>query len=66
VLDEVESQINQWESKLGLRVDVMAALSYIMGPISGERWISLGREREREREGLTFYSAPASNPGNAK
>ncbi|KAF9785863.1 hypothetical protein BJ322DRAFT_1107750 [Thelephora terrestris] len=33
-LDEVEGQVNQWESKLGLRIDVMAALAYVLGPIS--------------------------------
>lgn len=36
MLEEAESQVNQWESKLGLRVDVMAALAYVLGPISGE------------------------------
>ena len=41
--DEAESQINQWGSKMGLRIDVMAALAYALGPISGESRISIGR-----------------------
>ncbi|KAK0233227.1 hypothetical protein IW262DRAFT_61523 [Armillaria fumosa] len=34
--DEVEGPQNQWETRYGLRVDVLAALAYLFGPISGE------------------------------
>jgi len=27
---------NQWETRLGLRVDLWAAFAYLFGPISGE------------------------------
>ncbi|KAF7320329.1 hypothetical protein MKEN_00817700 [Mycena kentingensis (nom. inval.)] len=33
-VDEVESQQNQWETRHGLRVDLLAALAYVLGPIS--------------------------------
>jgi hypothetical protein len=33
---EVESQQNQWETRLGLRVDMLAAFAYLIGPLSGE------------------------------
>jgi len=29
-------QQNQWETSYGLRVDVLSALAYILGPVSGE------------------------------
>ncbi|PBL01005.1 hypothetical protein ARMGADRAFT_1007081 [Armillaria gallica] len=32
--DEVEGQQNQWETRYGHRVDVLAALAYLFGPIS--------------------------------
>lgn len=32
--EEVESQ-NQWETRYGMRVDVLSAFAYILGPISG-------------------------------
>jgi hypothetical protein len=31
---------NVWESRLGLRIDVLAALAYLGGPLAGERWTS--------------------------
>jgi hypothetical protein len=34
--EDAESQQNQWESSLGFRVDVMAAVAYLFGPLSGE------------------------------
>ncbi|KAF9652027.1 hypothetical protein BDM02DRAFT_3109797 [Thelephora ganbajun] len=33
-LDEAESQVNRWESRLGPRIDAMAALAYVLGPLS--------------------------------
>lgn len=32
----VEAQNNQWETRYGMRVDVLAAVSYLLGPITGE------------------------------
>ncbi|EIW86702.1 hypothetical protein CONPUDRAFT_95480 [Coniophora puteana RWD-64-598 SS2] len=32
--DPVEDQRNQWQTRLGFRVDILAAFSYILGPIS--------------------------------
>ncbi|KAK0465169.1 uncharacterized protein EV420DRAFT_943902 [Desarmillaria tabescens] len=32
--EEVEGQQNQWETRYGHRVDVLAALAYLFGPIS--------------------------------
>lgn len=29
-------QQNQWETSYGLRVDVLSAFAYILGPVSGE------------------------------
>lgn len=34
--DSAESQINQWETRFGMRVEVLAACAYILGPMSGE------------------------------
>lgn len=34
--EEVESQMqNQWETRYGMRVDLLAAWAYVLGPISG-------------------------------
>jgi hypothetical protein len=30
-----ESQISQWETRFGLRVDALAAFAYALGPLSG-------------------------------
>ena len=32
---EAESPANLWETRYGLRVDVLAAWAYLVGPISG-------------------------------
>ncbi|KAJ7900362.1 hypothetical protein B0H14DRAFT_3423729 [Mycena olivaceomarginata] len=34
-VEEAESQQNQWETRHGLRVDMLAAAAYLLGPISG-------------------------------
>ncbi|KAJ7783800.1 hypothetical protein DFH07DRAFT_789167 [Mycena maculata] len=34
VEEEAESQQNQWETRHGLRVDMLAAFAYLLGPIS--------------------------------
>ena len=36
---ENQSQQSQWETRFGMRVDLLAAFAYILGPISGECWI---------------------------
>jgi hypothetical protein len=37
--EEVESQIqNQWETRYGMRVDLLAAWAYILGPVTGARY----------------------------
>ncbi|KAJ7293590.1 hypothetical protein C8J57DRAFT_1429368 [Mycena rebaudengoi] len=33
-VEEAEGQQNQWETRHGLRVDMLAALAYVLGPIS--------------------------------
>ncbi|KAJ7169886.1 hypothetical protein C8R46DRAFT_1090416 [Mycena filopes] len=33
-VEEADSQQNQWETRHGLRVDMLAALAYLLGPIS--------------------------------
>ncbi|KAF7310926.1 hypothetical protein HMN09_00635900 [Mycena chlorophos] len=33
-LEDAEAQQNQWETRHGLRVDLLAALAYVFGPIS--------------------------------
>lgn len=34
--EEVESQMqNQWETRYGMRVDLLAAWAYVLGPVSG-------------------------------
>lgn len=30
-----EANVNQWETTYGLRVDVLAAVAYLLGPFSG-------------------------------
>lgn len=30
-----EDAANQWETRFGARVDILAAFTYILGPISG-------------------------------
>ena len=36
--EEVESQVqNQWETRYGTRVDLLAAWAYILGPVTGAR-----------------------------
>lgn len=35
-VDAAESQTNQWETRFGMKVDALAAFTYILGPISGE------------------------------
>jgi len=32
--EDAEGQTNQWETRYGMRVDVLAAVAYLMGPIS--------------------------------
>lgn len=32
---EVESGVSAWETRFGMRVDVLAAVAYLLGPISG-------------------------------
>ncbi|KAJ7225501.1 hypothetical protein GGX14DRAFT_420804 [Mycena pura] len=32
--EEADSQQNQWETRYGLRVDLLAAMAYLLGPIS--------------------------------
>lgn len=35
--EEAEAEgVNAWETRYGLRVDMLAAFSYLLGPISGE------------------------------
>jgi len=33
--EHAETQQNQWETRYGMRVDVLAAVAYLLGPISG-------------------------------
>ena len=33
---EVESGVNSWETAYGMRVEVLAAFAYLLGPISGK------------------------------
>lgn len=36
--DEAESQIqNQWETRFSMRVDLLAAWAYVLGPVTGAR-----------------------------
>lgn len=35
VSEEEATPINQWETRYGVRVDMLAALAYIFGPVSG-------------------------------
>ncbi len=37
---EVESGINAWETAYGMRVEILAAFAYLLGPISGQSEIS--------------------------
>lgn len=39
--EDVEGQTNQWETRYGMRVDVLAAVAYLLGPISGV-WNAIG------------------------
>ncbi|KAI0051704.1 hypothetical protein FA95DRAFT_1602466 [Auriscalpium vulgare] len=32
--DDAEEQTNQWETRYGMRVDVLAAFAYVLGPLS--------------------------------
>lgn len=34
--NEEEGTINQWETRFGMRVDLLAAAAYLLGPISGK------------------------------
>jgi hypothetical protein len=37
--EEAESQIqNQWETRFGMRVDLLAAWAYVLGPVTGARY----------------------------
>jgi hypothetical protein len=39
--EEAESQIqNQWETRFGMRVDLLAAWAYVLGPVTGARYSS--------------------------
>ena len=43
--EEVESQIqNQWETRYGMRVDLLAAWAYVLGPVTGARCSSVFRD----------------------
>lgn len=33
---EAESGVSAWETRFGMRVDMLAAVAYILGPLSGE------------------------------
>ena len=33
--DERENAVTMWETRFGMRVDVLAAFAYLLGPISG-------------------------------
>ena len=33
--EEAEEPQNQWETTYGMRVDILAAFAYLLGPISG-------------------------------
>jgi hypothetical protein len=33
--EDAEGQANQWETRYGMRVDILAAVAYLMGPLSG-------------------------------
>jgi hypothetical protein len=35
--EDAEGHQNQWETRYGLRVDMLAAAAYLLGPISGEQ-----------------------------
>ena len=32
---ESDASTNQWESRFGMRIDLLAAFAYLLGPISG-------------------------------
>lgn len=34
--EEADENTNQWETRYGTRVDVLAAAAYLLGPITGE------------------------------
>lgn len=41
-----DAGINQWETRYGMRVDVLAAFAYLLGPVSGELQAVDRSERE--------------------
>jgi hypothetical protein len=44
--EEAESQIqNQWETRFGMRVDLLAAWAYVLGPVTGARYSSASCDR---------------------
>jgi hypothetical protein len=48
--EEAESQIqNQWETRFGMRVDLLAAWAYILGPVTGTCYSSASSERSIKR-----------------
>lgn len=44
-----DTQQNQWETRYGLRIDILAALAYLLGPISG---------RPSPRDSCTYPDIP--------
>jgi hypothetical protein len=48
--EEAESQIqNQWETRYGMRVDLLAAWAYVLGPVTGARYSSTSCDRSMMR-----------------
>lgn len=41
--EEAEAQQNQWETRYGMRVDVLAAVTYLLSPVTG-MWSPLSSE----------------------
>ncbi|KAJ6575128.1 hypothetical protein B0H19DRAFT_1254738 [Mycena capillaripes] len=52
--EEAESQQNQWETRHGLRVDMLAAVAYLLGPISALALLII----ETQNDYVRFHGAP--------
>ncbi|KAJ7254098.1 hypothetical protein B0H12DRAFT_1115969 [Mycena haematopus] len=53
-VEEAENQQNQWETRHGLRVDMLAAAAYLLGPISALALLII----ETHNDYVRFHGAP--------
>lgn len=61
--DERENAVTMWETRFGMRVDVLAAFAYLLGPVSGMCFVSC---YARSAMNYHRYSFTMPHPRNAQ